>query len=136
MSFPATGVIAAAKQAVGGITQAMAAELAPLGIKVTQIEAGGLRTGFLSKWVMAETAIPDYGVTVRPILELLRNLPPEAVAECSRVATAVLEIVESNDPPMHLVLGGWAEGIIRKEITDRITDLDNWAALTRSVDQD
>ncbi|MFF2521266.1 SDR family NAD(P)-dependent oxidoreductase [Streptomyces liangshanensis] len=134
VSLPAVGLVSAVKQAVNGATQAMAAELAPLGVKFTQIEPGGLKTDFLAKWVAAETEIADYDRTVGPAMELLRNLPPEAVAEVSRAATAIFEIVETEKPPMHLVLGGWANGIVREELTGRIADLDNWAYLTEEYD--
>jgi len=134
MSFPGTGMLAAVKQALGGATQAMSAELAPLGIKFTQIESGGLRTQFLAKWIVAEHSIADYDDTVGATLKGLRDLPPEAVADVSRVAAAILELVEAEYPPMRLVLGGWAEGIIRKELADRSADLDNWSRLTKSVD--
>jgi len=134
MSFPATGMLAASKQALGGATQAMSAELAPLGVKFTQIEPGGLSTSFLSKWIDAEHAIGDYDETVGPAIQQLRNLPPEAVAEVSTVAEAILEVVEAEEPPRRLALGGWAEGIIRNEIADRLADLDNWSELTKQVD--
>jgi NADP-dependent 3-hydroxy acid dehydrogenase YdfG len=134
MSFPATGMLAAVKQALGGATQAMSAELAPLGIKFTQIEPGGIRTDFLAKWTVAENVIPDYDDTAGATLNGLKDLPPEAVADVSRVATAILEVVDTEQPPMRLALGGWAEGIIRKEITDRLADLDDWSHLTKSID--
>jgi NAD(P)-dependent dehydrogenase (short-subunit alcohol dehydrogenase family) len=134
MSFPATGMLAASKQALGGATQAMSAELGPLGIKFTQIEPGGLRTKFLPSWTEAEHAIADYEETVGPAIQQLRNLPPEAVAEVSRVAEAILEVVEAEEPPRRLALGGWAEGIIRNEIADRLADLDNWSDLTNRID--
>jgi NADP-dependent 3-hydroxy acid dehydrogenase YdfG len=134
VSFPAVGLLAAVKQAVNGATQAMAAELAPLGVKFTQIEPGGLRTDFLAKWVMADTEISDYDQTVGSVLGLLRNLPPEAAAEVSRAARAILKVVEAEEPPMHLVLGGWANGIVRQELTDRLADLDNWAELSKEYD--
>ena len=135
MSFPGTGMLAAVKQALGGATQAMSAELAPLGIKFTQLEPGGLRTQFLAKWTVAEHAIADYDDTAGATLTGLGDLPPEAVAEVSRVAAAILELVDAEQPPMRLALGGWAEGIIRKEIADRSADLEKWAHLTRSVDK-
>jgi NAD(P)-dependent dehydrogenase (short-subunit alcohol dehydrogenase family) len=134
MSFPATGMLAAVKQALGGATQAMSAELAPLGIKFTQLEPGGLRTGFLAKWVVAEHAIADYDETAGASLAGLKDLPAEAVAEVSRVAAAILRLAEAEQPPMRLALGGWAEGIIRNEIAGRLADLDNWSHLTTSVD--
>jgi NAD(P)-dependent dehydrogenase (short-subunit alcohol dehydrogenase family) len=134
MSFPGTGMLAAVKQALGGATQAMSAELAPLGIKFTQIESGGLRTQFLAKWIVAEHSIADYDDTAGATLNGLKDLPPEAVADVSRVAAAILELVEAEYPPMRLVLGGWAEWIIREELADRSADLDNWSRLTKSVD--
>jgi NADP-dependent 3-hydroxy acid dehydrogenase YdfG len=134
MSFPATGMLAAVKQALGGATQAMSAELAPLGIKFTQIEAGGLRTQFLAKWIVAEHAIADYDDTAGATLSGLKDLPPEATAEVSRAAAAILELVEAEQPPMRLALGGWAEEIIRRELADRSADLENWSYLTKSVD--
>lgn len=134
MSFPATGMLAAVKQALGGATQAMSAELAPLGIKFTLLEPGGLRTDFLPKWIVAEHAIADYDQTAGVSLKELTNLPEEAVADVSRVAAAILKLVEAEEPPLRLALGGWAEGIIRQEIADRSADLDKWSQLTTSVD--
>src|SRR5262249_49651686 len=134
MSFPATGMLAAVKQALGGATQAMSAELAPLGVTFTQLEPGGLNTQFLAKWVISENYIADYDQTAGAALENIANLPPEAVVEVSRVAAAILEVAEAEKPPMRLALGGWADGIIRKEIADRSADLDNWSHLTASVD--
>jgi len=134
MSFPGTGMLAAVKQALGGATQGMGAELAPLGIKFTQIEPGGLRTQFLARWIAAERAIADYDQTAGATLRGLKDLPPEAIADVSRVASAILELVEAERPPMRLALGSWAEGIIRQELADRSADLENWTHLTNSID--
>lgn len=135
MSFPATGMLAAVKQALGGATQAMSAELAPLGIGFTQLEPGGIRTRFLDKWQVAEHAIADYDDTAGAMLGTLKNLPPEAAADVSRVAEAILEIAGAEKPPARLVLGGWAEGLIRQELADRSANLDAWSHLTASVDK-
>jgi NADP-dependent 3-hydroxy acid dehydrogenase YdfG len=134
MSFPGTGMLAAVKQALGGATQAMSAELAPLGIKFTQLEPGGLRTEFLAKWILADHAIGDYDETVGATLTTIRDLPPEAVAEVSRVAAAILEVVHADKPPLRLALGAWAQQIIRGELAARSDDLDGWSPLTTSVD--
>jgi len=135
MSFPATGMLAAVKQALGGAIQAMSAELAPLGIDFTQIEPGGIRTQFMAKALLAERAIADYDDTAGATLNSLMDLPPEAIADVSRVAEAILEVAQIGRPPMRLALGGWAGGIIRKEIADRSADLDNWSHLTKSIDE-
>ena len=127
-------MLAAVKQALGGATQAMSAELAPLGIKFTQLEPGGLRTQFLAKAIVAGHDIADYDDTAGASLKGLKDLPPEAIADVSRIAAAILELIEAEQPPMRLALGRWAEGIICKEIADRSADLENWSHLTRSVD--
>jgi NAD(P)-dependent dehydrogenase (short-subunit alcohol dehydrogenase family) len=134
MSFPATGMLAAVKQALGGATQAMAAELAPLGISFTQLEPGGIRTQFLAKWILSENPIADYDATAGATLQGLTQLPPEASAEASSIAAAILEVAGARQPPQRLALGRWADGIIRKELADRLADLDNWSHVTKSVD--
>lgn len=134
MSFPATGMLAAVKQALGGATQAMSAELAPLGVRFTQLEPGGLRTDFLAKALTAEDAIPDYDETAGPTLESLASLPPEASADVSRVAAAILELVDADEPPGRLVMGEWAAGLIRQELAARETDLNSWSSLTKAID--
>lgn len=134
LSFPATGMLAAVKQATGGATQAMAAELAPLGIRFTQLEPGGIGTGFLARWVLADRDIADYAGTAGATLEGLTSLPPEAVADVSRVAAAIVQVAGASEPPARLALGGWAEGLIRRELAARTADLDRWSRLTASID--
>jgi len=134
MSFPGTGMLAAVKQALGGAMQAMSAELAPLGIRFTQLEAGGIRTEFLDKWIVSEHPIADYDETAGATLRGIKDLPPEAVADVSRVAAAIVAVVQSAEPPMRLALGQWAEQIIRSELAARSGDLDSWLRVTKSVD--
>jgi NAD(P)-dependent dehydrogenase (short-subunit alcohol dehydrogenase family) len=132
--FPATGMLAAVRQALGGVARAMSAEVAPLGIKVTQLELSALHTQFLAKRIVAEHPIADYDDMAGAALDALMDLPPAAVAEVSRVAAAILELVDSEQPPTRLVLGEWAERISREELAERSADLDRWSHLTRLVD--
>jgi hypothetical protein len=45
-----------------------------------------------------------------------------------------LEVVEAEEPPGRLALGGWADAIIRAKLAGRLADLDNWSHPTKSVD--
>src|ERR1700722_3247153 len=61
---PGVGMYNASKFAVEGLSEALAAELAPLGIHVTVIEPGPFRTDFLGRsGVVAKTKIADYDKT-------------------------------------------------------------------------
>jgi NAD(P)-dependent dehydrogenase (short-subunit alcohol dehydrogenase family) len=133
MSFPGSGMLAATKHAVGGVTEALAIELAPLGIRITLIEPNALNTSFMSKVVLAEP-IPDYDQTVAALLRSLSAVPPESLPSASRVAAMILKAVDAEQPPVHLALGRTAEDEIRTALTTRLRDLDDWTETTRELD--
>ncbi|WP_116247619.1 SDR family NAD(P)-dependent oxidoreductase [Nocardiopsis sp. FIRDI 009] len=130
---PGVGLLAATKHAVEGMSDALAAELAPLGITVTLVEPALTATPFLSNLDFAET-IEDYDQTVRTVQESLGGLPPEAFCDPVRAAQAILNAVDSGNPPRRLALGRQAEIDLRAALTDRLKDLDRWAETTRGVD--
>lgn len=74
-AHPGVGLLSASKYALEGLSDALAAELAPLDIKLTLIEPGYLKTGFLSHLVFAEPTA-DYDPTVRTVQSSLGGLPP------------------------------------------------------------
>jgi NAD(P)-dependent dehydrogenase (short-subunit alcohol dehydrogenase family) len=133
MSFPGTGVLAATKHAVAGLTEALAIELNSLGIRCTLIEPAGLNTSFMSKAVFAG-AIPDYDEITGSMLRSLEEVPLESLPSASAVATLILKAVSATNPPLLLALGRSAEDEIRKTLTARLSDLDDWADTTREPD--
>ncbi|MBG0828723.1 SDR family NAD(P)-dependent oxidoreductase [Planomonospora sp. ID67723] len=133
-AHPGVGLLAATKYAVEGLSDALAAELAPLGVKVTLIEPGYTATAFLSNLAFAEP-VPDYDPTVRAVQRSLGELPAEAFADPARVARAMLAAVDAEHPPLRLALGGQAEGDMRASLAARLRDLDEWADVTRGVDR-
>jgi len=134
MSFPGSGILAAAKHAVEGMSEALALELAPLGVHVTVVEPHALDTTFLSRTLVAKR-IPDYDETVGPVLDLLGALPPEALTSTARVAEAILEVASLDDPPLRLALGRGAEDEIRRGLTTRLEEVEDWRPVTRAVDR-
>lgn len=132
-AHPGVGLLSASKYALEGLSDALAAELAPLDIKLTLIEPGYLKTGFLSHLVFAEPTA-DYDPTVRTVQSSLGGLPPEAFIDPARVAAAVLAAVDAARPPLRLALGRAAEEGLREALTARLQELDDWVAVTRGVD--
>ncbi|MCZ4125373.1 SDR family NAD(P)-dependent oxidoreductase [Streptomyces sp. H39-S7] len=132
-AHPGVGLLAASKYALEGLSDALAAELAPLDIKLTLIEPGYMGTGFLSHLAFTEP-VPDYDRTVRAVQSSLGELPPDAFADPARVAAAVLTAVDAKQPPLRLALGRAAEDGLRGALTARLRELDDWADVTRAVD--
>ncbi|MEU3922287.1 SDR family NAD(P)-dependent oxidoreductase [Streptomyces sp. NPDC029004] len=133
LAHPGVGLLAAGKYALEGLSDALAAELAPLGIKLTLIEPGYMGTGFLSHLVFAEST-PDYDRTVRAVQSSLGELSPEAFLDPARVAAAVITAVDAEQPPLRLALGRAAEDDIRGALAARLRELDDWTGVSRGVD--
>jgi len=95
-----------AKWAVGGFTEVLSQEVAPLGIKVTALEPGGMKTGWGNE---ARGALPelleDYAPSVGAIVELLGQHVGNETSDPEKVAQVVLKLAYHAQPPAHLLLG-------------------------------
>ncbi len=106
MGNPGLSAYQAAKWAVGGFTEVLSQELAPLGIQVTALEPGGMRTdwGFRASRAMPELW-PDYAPSVGALTQLLAPMLGQETGDPAKVADVVLGIADHPHPPMHLLLG-------------------------------
>lgn len=105
-AFPSYGYYSATKFAVQGLSDALAQEVAPLGIKVTIAEPGGTRTDFIKGVVQPENALPEeYPTTANLFEQFGNNNQSSQLSDPRRVAEALIEIAESENPPLHLPLG-------------------------------
>jgi NAD(P)-dependent dehydrogenase (short-subunit alcohol dehydrogenase family) len=103
------GYYNASKFAVEGFSEALAAELAPLGVHVTIVEPGPFRTDFLGRsGVLAERVIPDYAESVGKTREYFHSMPGKQPGDPQKAIRAIVDLVESDKPPLHLVLGALA----------------------------
>lgn len=133
-AHPGMGMLAATKYAVEGLSDALAGELAPLGIQVTLLEPGHTATAFLNNLDVAP-AIGDYDLTVREVQKALGELPPSAFNSAERVAAAVLTAVDAETPPRRLATGAHAMREMRAALIARLAELDAWAPISESVDE-
>lgn len=127
------GLLAASKYAVEGLSDALAGELAPLGIHVTLVEPGLTATAFLANLDVA-AAIADYDETVRVVQKSLGELPPSAFNSPERVVVAILAAVDADTPPRRLATGSYSAAEMRTALTARIAELDAWAGVSAAVD--
>ncbi|MCF3963231.1 SDR family NAD(P)-dependent oxidoreductase [Streptomyces fuscigenes] len=132
-ALPGLGMLAATKYAVEGLSDALAAEVEPLGIKVTLVQPSPTATSFGANLAFAGHE-DDYDRTVRAVQKALGEAGPEAYASAARTAQAILAAVDSDRPPLRLALGRQAESGMRAALNARIKDLDDWSAVTHGVD--
>jgi NAD(P)-dependent dehydrogenase (short-subunit alcohol dehydrogenase family) len=101
-----TGIYGASKYAFECIGQTLAQEIAPLGIRVTNVAPGGFRTGFAGNaLVEAETTIADYEASARQSKQSLLAGRGKEHGDPAKGAQAILTAIGDPDPPLHLFLG-------------------------------
>jgi NAD(P)-dependent dehydrogenase (short-subunit alcohol dehydrogenase family) len=103
------GYYNASKFAVEGFSESLAAEIAPLGVKVTIVEPGPFRTDFLGRSaVLVERVIAEYDESVGPTRRYYDTMPGKQPGDPAKAVRAMIDVVESDDPPLHLLLGALA----------------------------
>jgi NAD(P)-dependent dehydrogenase (short-subunit alcohol dehydrogenase family) len=124
----------AAKWGVEGFSEALAKEVAPLGIKVTIIEPGGFRTGFAGASTTLRVSRPEYEPTVGAALRYQQGYDGNQPGDPNKAAKVLLEIVEMPDPPLRLPLGSDAIHAIEQADVAKIEADRKWRALSLSTD--
>jgi NAD(P)-dependent dehydrogenase (short-subunit alcohol dehydrogenase family) len=130
------GVYGSTKFAVEGLSEALHAELAPLGIHVTVVEPGYFRTDFLdsSSAVEAKNVIADYAETAGKVRTSASALNHRQPGDPKRLAQALLTLVSAGNPPLRLQLGTDALRRVREKHAFVEQELETWEALSRSTD--
>jgi short-subunit dehydrogenase len=135
VSIPGMGFYNASKYAVEGLSEALALEVAPLGIHVTLIEPGPFRTDFLGRSIsQAANVIPDYEQTAGQIRPYIANNNGKQKGDPLRAVHAMMQIVDSPNPPLRLPLGSIALERIRAKIDTFQKEIAAWESLALSAD--
>lgn len=134
---PGTGwaIYSAAKHAVVGLTDVLAADVKPLGIKVTLVAPGAFRTSFLTPESLAMTANPieDYE-DVRAVHKKYQKMDGQQAGDPKKAAAAIIKIAGEENPPLYLLLGGDAYNRALTKIEDLHDEIRLWEDLTCSTD--
>lgn len=122
------------KYALEALTEGLAKEVAPFGIRVTAIEPGGFRTDWATR-SMKETATPiaAYDETVGARKRLIKQVGDKLPGDPRRIADAVLTVVDHDAPPLHLLLGHDVLAAFRQKLADWQASIDAWEAVTKDV---
>lgn len=135
IAFPAIGCYNASKFAVKTISEALAKEVAPLGIKVTAIDPSGFRTDWAGCSVIeSETVIPDYAETAGANRERLKSSSGKQDGDTAKAAEAVVKVYLAKNPPLHLLLGSDAYNMAVGHLEELSKNIEAWKDLTLSTD--
>ena len=105
-AFPGFGIYNASKFALEGFSEALAAEVSPLGIKLTIVEPGPFRTGFAgAAFRQARLRIEDYQPTAGVFRERIKAVDGKQEGDPQKAARAIIGVVQSGQPPLRLPLG-------------------------------
>jgi NAD(P)-dependent dehydrogenase (short-subunit alcohol dehydrogenase family) len=123
-----------AKWAVEGFSGVLQKEVARLGIHVTLIEPGGVRTD----WAGSSMRVHDIRGAYRPTVGLLAEYSESGtpLGDPAKAAQAILRITEVDDPPLRLLLGSDALIVARAADEAKIASDERWKELTVSTDAD
>lgn len=131
---PGFGFYSASKFAVEGLTEAMAAELKPLGIRVTLVEPGPSRTNFRGGAVIAKRVLADYEQTVGPVRKIMAQPGDTLPGDPRRGARLIVEAIRSGKAPLRLPLGNIAVDQIRNKLAAVERDIKDWEEAARATD--
>jgi NAD(P)-dependent dehydrogenase (short-subunit alcohol dehydrogenase family) len=117
VASPGVGAYAATKHAVEALTEALAAEVEPLGIHVTAIEPGSFRTQWAGRSMMrAKTQIDAYVQTVGRRERALEESNGRQTGDPSRAAQVIHHVAHAPNPPRRLALGSDALSVIETKL--------------------
>ncbi|WP_407530103.1 oxidoreductase [Methylobacterium oryzisoli] len=132
--FPGLSVYSAAKAAVDVMNEALASEVASFGIKVTVLTLGIFRTNFAASSLKETSAMDIYADTPAGRFRgFIGGLTGKQPNDPVRGAQAILQVVASANPPLHLVLGPDALGVVRKKLDGVRGDVAAWQAVSAST---
>ncbi len=135
ITMPGIAYYCGSKFALEGISDALAKEVAPLGIAVTAVAPGSFRTDWAGRsMVRSPRSIRDYDALFDPVREARLQRSGKQPGDPAKAARAMLGVIESDSPPTHLLLGSDALELVRARLAGLAAGMAEQEALTRSTD--
>ncbi len=134
VSFPMMGIYCATKHTVEAISEALAGEVAPFGVKLTIIEPGYFQTDFGGRSIEQTKPSKPYKEADKQMIERFKAMGASPNAGNPRkAALAMMAAVDAAEPPHRLPLGSDAMGMIREKIESQRKEIDRWQAVSAAT---
>jgi len=126
----------AAKFGLGGFSEALAKEVSSLGIRVTCVEPGGFRTDWAGASMSYAPKIEGYEETVDKRYDFFKSGKFVPMGDPDKAAKVMIDLIDSVEPPVHLVLGSEAINILKMADEQRKEEMEKWLPVSLSTDHD
>jgi NAD(P)-dependent dehydrogenase (short-subunit alcohol dehydrogenase family) len=135
ITLPGISYYCGSKFALEGISETLSKELAPFNIHVTAVAPGSFRTDWAGRsMVRSARSIPDYDALFDPIRQAREEKSGKQLGDPVKAAHAMLAMIESQNPPTHLLLGSDALSLVRQKLEALGKEIEQWEEITRSTD--
>ena len=135
ITMPGIAYYCGSKFALQGISEVMRAEMAPFGVHVTALCPGSFRTDWAGRsMVRTERAIADYDALFDPIRQARQAKSGKQLGDPEKLAAAVLDLIDSGNPPPQLLLGSDALRLVSDRIERLQQEIEAWKSVTLSTD--
>ncbi|WIX75470.1 oxidoreductase [Amycolatopsis carbonis] len=132
ITFPGLSGYNATKHALKSLGEALSLELTPLGIRVVVVEPGMFRTQFSTslQWTPEN---PAYHATSGELRKMVKSVVGQEPNDPAKGAAAIVKVLESENPPLHFLLGEDALDGLHQHHEALLADVTTWESLSRST---
>ncbi|AOB32078.1 short-chain dehydrogenase [Bordetella sp. H567] len=135
ITMPGIAYYCGSKFALEGISETVGKEVLPFGIHVTAVAPGSFRTDWAGRsMVRTPRSIADYDALFDPIRRAREEKSGKQPGDPLKAARAMLSLIDSDEPPAHLLLGSDALALVREKLAATAREINRWEALSRSTD--
>jgi NAD(P)-dependent dehydrogenase (short-subunit alcohol dehydrogenase family) len=133
VTAPGYSAYCAAKFALEGLSEAVAAEVAPFGVRMLIVEPGSFRTGLLGRSLHAAPPLEMYAATVGATRAFIDREDGRQAGDPAKAAAAIIAALDAEEPPLRLALGPDAVDAIRAKHEMLGAELERWESLARAT---
>ena len=135
ITMPGLGLYHGSKFALEGLSESLAKEVKTLGIAVTAVAPGAFRTNWAGgSMVRGARSLADYDAVFAPLRQRRQETQGQQPGDPAKAAAAILELIASPTPPMHLLLGTDALRLVGEKLALLGREIEDWKALSSSTD--
>lgn len=135
ITMPGISYYHGSKFALEGISESLGKELKPFNVFVTAVAPGGFRTDWAGRSMQrAPRQIADYDESFDPIRKAREERSGKQLGDPVKAAQAMLKLIDSDNPPAHLLLGSDALKLVREKLEQLQAEISAWEEVTRSTD--
>ncbi len=136
VTMPSSSAYSASKFALVGFSEALAQEVAPLGIHVVIVEPGSFKTGISGKMTApTEEAMKDYD-SVKQTVQVMNFVKGNEFGDPAKFAVAIEKILALEKPPVRIPIGTDSISIVRARVAKHLEEIDAYKHVGSGTDFD